>query len=71
MLSVELKVNGALVGHIYGRNIQGDTISKYKYEYYEPESRKFIKGTVTHRRSEGLRNLISIILNDMEVKDAV
>jgi len=68
MFSVELKINGAMIGHIYGRNIEslGEGIYRYTYEYYEPETRGIRKGTIVHRQVDGVRHLIALILKDME-----
>lgn len=73
MFSVELKVNGRLVGHIYGKSIQPDMedMTCYRYEYYEPEDSILKAGVVAHCRVEnadGLRKLISIILEDVDKK---
>lgn len=70
MFTVEIKVNGLLVSHIYGRNtarIAGDGDEfKYDYEYYEVNSRDIISGSVNHKRSKGIRKLITVILEDVE-----
>jgi len=68
MISVELKVNGVMVGHIYGRNVQqvGADEYLYKYEYYEPEKHATKRGKVVHKKSDGIRELIRIILEDLE-----
>jgi hypothetical protein len=73
MLTVELKINGTLVGHIYGVN-KGECPREdgygrytiYEYEYYEPGNKKLIDGTVFHKREDGLRKLIEIILVDIK-----
>lgn len=67
MFTVEIRINGSMIGHIYGHN-EGDTADgcKYRYEYYEPETRKLIKGNIEHKRSKGIRQLITQILNDIE-----
>ena len=72
MFTVEIKINGALIGHVYGKNlgvVSGDAdgvITKYGYEYYEPEKRKITSGEVKHHRSKGVRPLLTKILNDVE-----
>ncbi len=71
MLSVELKVNGVMVGHIYGRNISGNdhmycSEHIYRWEYYKPEQRQMVSGTVKHIRDDGIEKLISLILKEVE-----
>jgi len=66
MFTVEIKINGALISHIYGHN-QGDSPKgcKYRYEYYETETRKIVNGTVIHARQKGIRELVNAILSDV------
>jgi len=72
MFSVELRVNGSLIGHIYGRNVTQQSSRKeedeYAYEYYEPEQALLIKGRVSHSRPNGLRRLVQLILNDVDAE---
>ena len=70
MFSIEIKINGSMIGHIYGRNI-GNTGAKdqYIYEYYEPELRKVISGNVNHKRSNGIRELLAVILKDIKQRE--
>ena len=67
MFTVEIKINGSLIGHIYGHN-EGHTDKgdRYRYEYYETETRKIVNGEVTHPRRNGIRPLITAILSDVE-----
>jgi len=67
MFTVEIRINGALIGHIYGTNTRelGAGVYEYRYEYYEPDVRKLIKGRVTHLRSSGVRPLINAVLSDV------
>lgn len=68
MFTVEIKINGSLIGHIYGRNTgeyKGSKV-KYDYEYYEPEEPGVRKGQVFHSRESGIRPLIAAILKDLE-----
>ncbi len=66
MLSVELKVNGVMVGHIYARNITSTEklvgLNLYHCEYYRPETRKVSKGKVSHNREDGIEILVGKIL---------
>lgn len=72
MFTVEIKINGALIGHIYGLN-QGEQsgMTKYHYEYYEPEQPKLSVGTVLHERDNGIRDLISLILADVKANGLI
>ena len=68
MFTIEIKINGSLIGHIYGIN-KGDGPNKttrYNYEYYEPEIRRLITGSVLHKRENGIRVLIELILESVE-----
>jgi hypothetical protein len=76
MFTIEIKINGSLIGHIYGRNTTAElycanpeksTVEDYyKYEYYEPETRELIRGDIKHIRADGIRPLIIKILNNVE-----
>jgi len=52
---------------LYGRNIAPTPSGKhrYEYEYYEIERRKKHTWIVEHRREDGLRSLVSSILEDV------
>lgn len=67
MFTVEIRINGAMIAHIYGRNIaplpNGKT--RYEYEYYEAETRKVQNGCVEHLREAGIVPLVSSILEDV------
>ena len=74
MFSVEIKINGSLIQHIYGHNeglVEGgkrfDT-SKYTYDVYDVEDHKLKKGEIIHDRSDGIGKLIGKILIDAERK---
>lgn len=65
MFTVELKINGAPIGVLYGHNTlvggdDGKTV--YHYEYYAMNSGKVVAGNVVHTRSEGLAKLAAICL---------
>ncbi len=66
MISVELKVNGVMVGHIYARNITPSNkivgFNLYHWEYYTPEAREVLKGKVKHKREAGIGVLVGKIL---------
>lgn len=65
MFSVEIKINGSLIAHIYGHNTmkfndRGETL--YDYELYEVNSKRGLrKGFVNHRREDGIFELIKKI----------
>lgn len=66
MLTVEIKVNGALIGLAYARNVAwGDLLdtSTYKWQYYRPEgSPNLLVGEVEHKRDDGAEALVRKIL---------
>ena len=72
MFTVEIKINGSMIGHIYGHNKAdiANGVCRYEYEYYQPELRKMVCGEVTHARDDGIRELISMILNDVNKQEA-
>ena len=73
MLSVELKINGMLIYHIYARNVSSKDFGEcnYLYEFYEIESREVKNGEVSHFRQDGLSKLVAKILEDMETRKNV
>ena len=66
MFTIEIKINGSMIGHIYGHNEgpdpngTGDT--KYAWEYYRPKSREIKHGTVFHSQEAGIESLVCKIL---------
>lgn len=68
MFTFEVRINGSLISHVYGRNVGPDDDGKtrYAYEYYEAESRKVSSGHVAYRSEEGIRGLLVTILNDIK-----
>ena len=73
MFSVEVKINGVLIGHLYGHNnghMESDALSDkclYSYEYYEPGTGKEVKrGNITHKRDDGAAKLVSEIFKKLE-----
>lgn len=71
MLTVEMKINGALIGQIYAHNKGFNlAINKHEYTYHiyqvsmsgEPTIKE---GKVSHYRDDGFNKLISIILEDI------
>jgi hypothetical protein len=72
MFTVEIRVNGTLIAHVYGRNA-GDArtegLTQYFYEMYRTEDRKVITGSVEHMRELGIESLIARILVDAMTSD--
>ena len=69
MFTAELRINGTLIGHIYGQNVGGSASDgNYKYEWYEPTLHRIVEGRVAHKRKDGLRKLVRLILEDIDVK---
>lgn len=70
MFTVEIRINGTLINHIYGRNMgstqDGYGPDKYSYEMYMPESRGVKRGEVLHEREDGIQKLVRLILEDAE-----
>jgi hypothetical protein len=69
MFTCEIRINGTMVGHIYGRNtkdVEGGTL--YNFEYYAPEARSTKHGNVVHRRSDGIEKLVAAILTEATKK---
>ena len=73
MLTVEMKINGTLIGQIYAHNKgfnHDNNTHEYKYHMYQMgmDGEPVIKeGWVSHYREDGFNKLISIILEDMEL----
>ena len=65
MFTVELRVNGALVGHVYGRNIgdvPGTRRCRYSWEYYEVEQGQVQGGELEHDPGQGIAALAAAVL---------
>ena len=68
MFTIELKINGSMIGHIYGHNEgiapegKGETL--YSWEYYRPQIRELKHGTVLHHRAAGIEALVCKILEN-------
>lgn len=67
MLTVEIKVNGTVVKHIYAHNANGQTISEYSvvvadvlpYDGSMPQIKEF---NIFHKRMDGIGVLVAKIL---------
>jgi len=73
MLTVEMKVNGTLVHHIYAQNVEyvGDGAYMYDYTSCIPVPLKDIEpaiktGSVVHKRDEGMAVLVNTIIKDLD-----
>jgi hypothetical protein len=75
MFTTEIRLNGTLFAHVYGRNIctcisgYPSHECAYTYEYYEIETRKVRKGEVSHNKHDSIRKLISKILDSVEKEE--
>ena len=70
MMTVEIRINGSMIAHIYARNAgcnNGD-MDKYIYEYYRPETNKVVNGIVNYKRDNGACGLTLAIMKDAERK---
>lgn len=75
MLTVEMKINGTLIGQIYAHNkgyVKGSyNECRYGYHLYQMDTgmdgKPSIKeGTLIHNRPDGFNKLIKLILEDVE-----
>ncbi len=70
MFTTEIRINGALIAHVYGVNTSDRNVLRgedsYRYEYYELDTGEVITGGVTHTRSDGIKRLLIIVLEDIE-----
>lgn len=66
MFTTEIRINGMLVLHIYGRNtaVCKDGKSQYIIELYKTETSEITTFNIYHRRSEGISKLIELILSE-------
>lgn len=64
MFTAEIRINGSLINHIYGRNVRDlpSGACEYEFEVYTIETKQVRKGTVQHRQSEGINALVAAIL---------
>ena len=64
MFTVEIKINGTLIGHVYGHNTgvkdRGETL--YDWHYYSTEGGNVVKGKAHHKRENGINALVSEVL---------
>lgn len=68
MITAEIRVNGALIAHLYARNysstLTDPEVCLYSWEYYQVggETRR---GVVQHRRSDGHAALLAKVLEEV------
>lgn len=69
MFSVEIRINGNLVSHLYGQNmidIDDDKKCRYRYVYHRVDKLDSTEGNVSHKHDDGIEKLLQIVLKDME-----
>jgi len=68
MFTMEIRVNGTMIGHVYGRNLSTDSSgkSKYKIDYYKPELPKLLTTTLYHKRDDGIEKLVETIMQEVQ-----
>jgi len=75
MFTVEVRVNGTLIVHVYGRNVSGAPSGRpneYHYDLVElsQDSRSAIDGRVSHVPDKGITELVRLILADVNRQKA-
>jgi len=66
MLTANLQVNGAMIGHLYIVNREKTPAgARYSYEYYEPD-KPLTNGSVRHNPDNGALELIRLIIADIQ-----
>ena len=73
MLTVELKVNGGLIGFIKIVNrsfTYNGEHNYYKYSYYNVDKDTIIRGSVLHKRADGALTLLNYITEDISKKES-
>ncbi|MDO8640252.1 MAG: hypothetical protein Q7R33_01800 [Nitrosarchaeum sp.] len=79
MITVEIKVNGCLIEHIYAKNIahvsdtDGGPENLYDYEIYRvskgQKTGEIISGSLTHLYEDGAEVLVQKILQDVKKRN--
>ena len=70
MFTVEIKINGSMIAHIYGVN-KGELPNgktRYEYDYYDVEKRHTETAVINFQREDGIRKLIAAILSNNKAK---
>ncbi len=71
MISSDIRINGALIAHVYATNTSGVNdggLAGYSWVYQDIETGKRTAGRVEHERSRGAAALIAAILQDYGTK---
>jgi len=74
MMTFEIKINGALIEHIYIHNLgiceglKNSTLHHYKYQYYDIQGNCLTDGQILHDRTDGASILAAKVLEDIETK---
>jgi hypothetical protein len=73
MFTIESRINGMLIGVIYGQNMgfadePNEDMCQYNYTYTDIKDGVSILGSVNHHRDQGLAKLVVAIYRDMEDK---
>ena len=71
MFTVEIRINGALISHLYGHNEGRDDGDWWNYSYHfytlDNDKDKLKTGTIKHRRDKDSINvLVANILKDIK-----
>ena len=68
MFTVEIKVNGNLIAHVYGRRLGAvEKRNVYEFEYYKVGDEPAItKGAVTRNYEDGMGKLLMKILREVD-----
>lgn len=74
MFTVEIRINGTMVVHAYGRNTDkrdqdGKTI--YDIEFYQPERPQLCKFPVLHDKNDGINKLVEAVLREAEYRFSI
>ena len=67
MFTVEIKINGTMIQHIYGHNedeLNDKGEDKYTYDMYDVQKHGLSQGVVWHKREGGIKELIIKILKE-------
>jgi hypothetical protein len=69
MLTVEMKINGTMIGQIYAHN-EGGALGNCDYKWHcylmdDAGKPSLYEGRVNHQRQEGFAKLMSIIYEDL------
>lgn len=67
MITAEIKINTALIGHLYCVNKGPIDGEEYLYEcHYYPVGKEVIHFNVAHERSQGAVSLMRVVVNELD-----